>query len=104
MNNLNKLRQVIGRKICKIFGHKFNPVLLEMFRIENEPHNKGVFKDSKIECGRCGVLFRYKRKTVEEVKRYNICGECGASNSCKNVNFKEYMEIKTKFNLVVKKI
>ncbi len=39
-------------------------------------------------------------KNIQEQKKYNICTECGASDSCKEVDWEEYKNIKTKFQLV----
>jgi hypothetical protein len=33
-----------------------------------------------------------------------ICTECGASDSCKNVNFEEYKKIKKQYNLYYEEI
>ena len=35
-------------------------------------------------------------------KKQTICTECGASDSCKKVDFKEFMKIKKKCGLVYK--
>ena len=35
-------------------------------------------------------------------KKQTICTECGASDSCKKVDFKEFMKIKKKFGLIYK--
>ncbi len=35
-------------------------------------------------------------------KKYTICKECGASDSCQKVSWQEYREIKRKLNLTLK--
>ncbi len=53
MNKINKW-------ICKKFGHKFNDILMLMFKIEHEAINREVFKDETIQCQRCKTVFNHK--------------------------------------------
>lgn len=50
----------IKKFICKVFGHKFDLIMLTVLKIQDVALNRESFIGESVECGRCGYKLTIK--------------------------------------------